>query len=77
MHIAALDRKAGLSGIHKCSPDRATRSDIDVGVFEHKHGILAAEFQHHRKQALSRNLSDSPARTDASRKDQFVDVALH
>ena len=63
MHVAALDRQASLPRVHKRSPNRAARRDIDVGVFEHQHGILATEFQHHRKQAFGGDLRDSPAGT--------------
>ena len=75
MHVAALDRQAGLAGIHERSPDGAARRNIDVGVFEHKHGILAAQFEHHGKQAFSGDLRDFPPRRDASGEDQFVDFA--
>ncbi len=72
MHVATLDRQAGLAGVHERSPNGAARCDIDVGIFEHEHGILAAEFQHYRKQAFGGGLRDSPARGDASGEDQFV-----
>ena len=77
MHVAALDRQAGLPGVHERSPDGAARRHIDVGVFEHEHGILAAQFQHHRKQSFGGDLRDSPAGGDAAGKDQFVDFASH
>ena len=75
MHVAAFDRQAGLAGVHERSPNRAARGDLDVGIFEHQHGVLAAQFEHHRKQAFGGDLRDSAAGGDASREDQFVDVA--
>lgn len=58
-------------------PDCAARSDINVGVVEHQHRILAAQFEHYRQESIRRNLRDSTARCHASRKDKFVDVARY
>ena len=77
MHITAFDRKARLACVYECSPNGAAGSDIDVGVFEHDHGVLAAEFEHHWKQALGGGLGNPPARGDAAGEDEFVDFALH
>ena len=75
MHVAALDRQASLTGVHERSPDGAARCQIDVGIFEHKHGILAAQFEHHRKQPFSGDLRDSATRGHTSGEDQFIDFA--
>src|SRR5208283_2300001 len=75
MHIAALDRQASLARVHKRSPDGAARRNLDVGVFQHQHGIFAAEFEYQRKQAFGGALGNAAACTNASSKNQFVDLA--
>ncbi len=76
MHVAALHRKTGLSGIHERPPDRAAGCDVHIGVIEHQHGIFPAKFQHYREQASCRGLRNALARGDASGKDQLVDFSV-
>ena len=74
MHIAALDRQAGLTAIHHRSPYRATGSNIEVGIFQHDHRVLTAEFQHHGQQLLGSGPSDALSRCHTPGKNHLVDV---
>ena len=73
MHVATLDRKASLAGIHERAPDGAAGGDFDIGIVEHQHGIFTAKFQHHRQQTSRCCLRDSFSCGNASGEDQLVD----
>ena len=76
MHVAALDRKTGLPGIHERTPNRAAGCDVHVRVVEHQHGIFSAQLQHDWQQARSSGLRDALARGHASGEDEFVDCGV-
>ena len=69
MHIAPLDRQAGLTGIHVRSPHRRARSYIHIGIVEHQHGIFSAQFQHHRQHPFRRHYRNAFARSHTSCED--------
>ena len=55
MDVAAFDGKTGLPGVHEGAPQRATRGDLQVGIVQHDHRILATKLQHYgQKPACSR-----------------------
>src|SRR5262249_36767754 len=76
-NVAAFYRKAGLPGVDERTPNRSAGSDIDVCVIEYKHRIFAAEFKHHRQQAVGSLLSNSLPGREATGEDEFVDSRLN
>ena len=45
LHDDAAGRGAALSGGAECAPEAAFNGEIEVGIVEHNHRILAAEFE--------------------------------
>ena len=68
LHDDAAGRGAALSGRAERSPQRAFQREIEIGVVEHDHRILAAEFQRAVLEALRRFLSDDAAHGCRSRE---------
>ncbi len=58
LHNDAAGRGAALSGGAEGAPQRAFEREIEVGVVEHNHRILAAKFERAMLEALGRGGAD-------------------
>ena len=60
--VQQVDRRRGtdLPGIAEACVHCVGGGAVDVGVVEHDHRVLAAQFQHHRLDPLGRGPVDSP-----------------
>jgi hypothetical protein len=75
MDITALNGKAGLSGIHHGAPDRGAGSNVNVGIFEHNHGVFAAKFEGDGKQTVSGSDSDTASGGNTAGENQLINGA--
>ena len=73
--VAALDRDAGLAGVHHGAPDGGAGGDVQIGVVEDNHGVRAAEFEDDGEQARGGSGGDTASGGDAAGEDELVDVA--
>ena len=57
-HVHPLDGHARLAGVEERAPYRGVGGQVDVGVLEHDHRVLAAEFQADRGEPAGGALGD-------------------
>jgi len=77
LHDDAAGRGAALSGGAEGAPEAAFDGEVEVGVVEHDHGILAAEFERAMFEALGgRRAYDSADRRRAGERDGADDGML-
>ena len=69
---AIAKRLDELSRIDESAPDGGARGNINIGIVEHNHGVLAAQLQHYRNQLRCRRLRHTLARGNASGEDQLI-----
>ena len=67
LHDDAAGRGAALAGGAERSPQRAFQRQLEVGVVEHDHRILAAQLQRAVLEGLRRFLADDAARPQSIR----------
>ena len=56
LDVDAFDGNAGLAAIHEAAPDGGAGGDVEIGVGEDDHRVLAAEFQDRWDQLFGRRL---------------------
>ena len=76
LHDDAAGRSAALAGGAERSPERAFDGEIEVGVVEHDHGILAAEFQRAMLETLGGDAADDAAYSRRSGQRNGANVGM-
>ena len=71
-YVGTLDTGAGLSRVGEAAPDRTGDGEVDVGVLEHEHRILAAEFEHAALHQLGAFLADLVADRNRSGEEDLL-----
>ena len=75
-HVDAFHAAAALAGVLVAGPGGAVGGALQVGVGEHDHGVVAAQFQGHRRQRLRRLSHQGLAGGHAAGEEQFVDAVF-
>ena len=72
VHVDPLDRNADLARRREASLDRAIHRRLQIGIRQHDHGILAAEFERAPDQPLRRLPRHQPAGARAAREHHVI-----